>query len=68
MEHQEEKNKPKQPAAAFSIPDTAAYLNVSVNTVRKLIEQGHLRAVRVSERAVRILRKDVDAHMSTGVK
>ena len=43
-----------------SIPETAAYLAVGINTVRRMVAAGEITAYRVRQRAVRIDLNEVD--------
>ncbi len=43
----------------YSIRQVADFLSVSVQTVKKLIEKGRIKAIRVSDKAIRISSEDL---------
>jgi len=43
----------------YSIRQVADFLSVSVQTVKKLIENGRIKAIRVSDKAIRISSEDL---------
>ena len=55
-------NNPPENSPDYLTLDTAAFkLDVSKNTLRNMIRDGHLKAVRFSTRVIRIRRADLDA-------
>jgi excisionase family DNA binding protein len=54
------------PARALTVREAADRLSVDPKTVRRLVQRGELRAVRVGSKALRILSSDVDALLEGG--
>ena len=53
------------PARAETVAMAAERLSVDPKTVRRLIQRGELRGVRVGTKALRVLTKDVDALLAS---
>lgn len=47
----------------FTVAQTAAYLQLSTKTIRRLISDNKIRASKVSDRSWRIRKSDVDAYI-----
>lgn len=45
----------------LTIPQSAEYLNVSVNTVRRMIVRGDLRAIRLGPQVIRVRLADLES-------
>ncbi|MCQ9367318.1 helix-turn-helix domain-containing protein [Brevibacterium sp. 91QC2O2] len=45
---------------ALSVNDAAEILGLSAYTCRELIHEGHIRAVRIGKRAIRVPRTEID--------
>ena len=59
--------KPNQSTiGAMTVADVARELRVDPETVRQAIDQGQLRAIRMSKRIIRILRSEFDAWLARG--
>ena len=54
-------NSPENSPGYLTIDAAASELDVSKNTLRNMIRDGHLKAVRFSTRVIRIRRADLDA-------
>jgi len=51
----------RQPAPAISVREAAERLSVDPKTIRRLVQRGELRAVRVGSKTLRIPSSDIDA-------
>lgn len=51
---------------ALSFPQTAALINAGISTVRRLVDEGKLRAIDVGPKCRRIPRSEVDKFLSVG--
>lgn len=47
----------------YTIPEIADILRVGERTVYRMVERGELKAYKISRKAVRISRKDLDAFL-----
>ena len=54
----------RRQARAMTVRDAAERLAVDPKTVRRLVQRGELRAVRVGNRSLRILASDIDAMLA----
>lgn len=54
------------PARAITVREAAERLAVDPRTIRRLIQTGELRAVRVGSRSLRVRSSDVDALLAGG--
>ena len=52
------------PARALTVREAAERLAVDPKTIRRLVQNGELRAVRVGSRSVRIPASDIDAFLT----
>lgn len=52
--------------AVARLSDAAAYLNVSIRTLHRLVAEGRLQKVRLGARARGILFRDLDAFLAAG--
>lgn len=62
-------NRPTQsPDRLLTLADVADFLAVSLSTVRRLVRDGNLPAVRVGQRSIRVRPEDLEAYLQASVE